>query len=106
MGENFVRTGPHGLAWAVCFDLLYYLIVGEYCRTEYQVYHPKNEVGIAVIEKALDDGIERVDGLPRTGTAVQKGAFLAVVSECVRAAQVEFPGDEPEAIIGMDDEES
>lgn len=75
----------HGVAWAICQDLLEYLFVEEYSMTEYAKYHPDNHDVIMDIERVVNDvGIPALEGI-RSSRPLSKDDIKRVTRDCLSA---------------------
>lgn len=73
----------HGIAWAVCHDLLEYLFIEDYSGTEYKDYHPQDIETILQIQDIVGTvGLESIDRI-RQKRSLSKLDIKEVTKKCV-----------------------
>jgi len=82
---EFPSEDKHGVAWAICQDLLEYLFTDNYSATAYKEYHPDDIRSIMDIERVVNDlGIPALDSV-RSSRDLSKNDVKSVTHECMKA---------------------
>lgn len=88
MNGDLPEDDVHGMAWAICSDVLEYLFVGECSITSYRQYHSDELGTILGIEHVVEDvGIPALESI-RAARTLSKNDIKDVVRDCLMALAV------------------